>query len=524
MAGPGPVTAPAPAAGPPPPRRAGRAATIVRRLVDELVRIRVRLLVINVIAVLVPVVGLEWARTYEREALGALEQDMRHQAELLRTLLEENPDGMGRPGFAFVGRALELAAKRTRTRVRLLDREGAVLFDSHRAGAPEGPEPAIPDLLGRGDAPRRRHPRESPATDPGSIKDRVEIRTARKGQIGTATRIHQRIQRVFLFLALPVMVSRRVEGIVYVNRSTVPVLLSLHRLRARLVQVLALALGFTALLSLFLAATISRPLGRLTRASKRIAEGDRTVNLRLERRDEIGQLAGSFALLLEKLDARARYIAEFAANISHEFKTPIASIRGAAELLVDGADEDPAARRRFLENILADAGRLDRLVSRILELSRIEAAAEERAPLDVAALVAEVVDRFPGHPLEVELSSDPLPFVGNGAHLLSALVALVENAVRHSPEDKPVRIEAWRDPPGDGALVLRVVDQGSGISEANKAKVFERFFTTEAARGGAGLGLSIVSAVALAHGGTLRLESELGRGTTVEIRLPAHVA
>jgi two-component system sensor histidine kinase ChvG len=189
------------------------------KLLDQLVRIRTRLLVINLAAVLVPVVGIEWARTYEREMLQALEDDMRNQAQLLRTLVEHNLDDKGRPRFELLSPALEAAAKRTRARVRLLDRSGALIADSHAKGAPEGPEPAVPSWLWRGDPVKRRHPPERPSTDPGPLAQRREIRAARAGRLGTATRIHSRIQRAYLFLAMPVMVKRRVEGIVYITRS-----------------------------------------------------------------------------------------------------------------------------------------------------------------------------------------------------------------------------------------------------------------------------------------------------------------
>ena len=213
-----------------------------------------------------------------------------------------------------------------------------------------------------------------------------------------------------------------------------------------------------------------------------------------------------------------RYISEFAANISHEFKTPLASIRGAAELLADGADDDPEARRRFLANIQEDSTRLDRLVSRILELSRIEATLELREPLDLADLVLEVADRFPDHPVEVELLHDRLPYSGNGPHLTAALSALVENAVRFSPQGEPVLVRGRRH--DHGGLTVEVIDRGPGVSEANQEKVFQRFFTTDGEQGGTGLGLAMVAAVTEAHGGAVTLASTPGEGAAFTMVLP----
>jgi two-component system sensor histidine kinase ChvG len=492
----------------------------------QLVRIRTRLLVINLIAVLVPVVGIEWARSYERESLRALEDDMIHQVQVIRTILEHNLDEKKRPRFELVSNALETFAKRTRMRIRLLSRRGEVVADSHSEGAPEGPEPEVSTWFGKQPPPERRHPTSRPSTDPGPLHGRAEIKAAGRGELGTATRIHERIQRVFLFAAMPVMVERRVTGIVYITRSTTPVLLSLHRLRRQLVRVLAVALGITVLMSLFLAATISRPLSRLTRAAQRLAQGDRSVSLRQNRNDEIGQLAQAFDSLIRQLDARAQYISEFAANISHEFKTPLTSIRGAAELLADGAAEDPEARTRFLNNIGKDVQRLDRLVSRILELSRIEATAalvERREDLDFAEVVRSVTEQFDESLLEIRLSAEEIPVLGNRQHLESALRALVENAIRFSSDGGTVKIDAEVVEPHPRTLVVRVADEGPGISRANQAKVFDRFFTTEAEQGGTGLGLAVVAVVVRAHGGTVELHSERGAGCTFELRMPIAV-
>lgn len=490
-------------------------------LLRQLVAIRTRLLVINVVLVLVPIFGIEGARTFEREALRMLEAGMRQHAQILRTLLENNRDAAGRPRLRLLGPALERIARRTRHRIRILDREGRVVADSHLEGPPEGPEPTVSGWYGAGPPPRRMHPPGQPSTDPGPLSGRREIRAAAQGELGTATRVHERIGRVFLFVAMPVMAERRVEGMVYVTRSTVPVLMTLHRLRRNLFRILLVALGITAFLSLFLAATISRPLSRLTRRAARLAAGDRSSSMYLSRRDEIGQLARAFDALVRQLDSRASYISDFAANISHEFKTPLTSIRGAAELLADGADDDPDARQRFLHNIQKDVDRLDRLVSRILELSRIEATLERqpRTRHDLRESIHTLAEAFADSAVQVRVGdAHELSVVANRPHIESALRALVENAVRHSPEPGSVAIEGKRDP--GGQVRIRVVDQGPGISAANQAKVFQRFFTTEAARGGTGLGLAIVEVVARAHGGQVALRSAPGQGCTFELVLP----
>lgn len=497
-----------------------------RYISTQFLRIRVRLLIINLVAMTVPLVGIQLARTFERESLNAFERGMRQTAEVVRTFVEVGLIKLDEPGSPAevesagpraVESALVSVAKRTRLRIRLLNKMAHVVADSHGSGTPEGPEPGMSSWYGRSGPPTRRHAPDAVATDPGPLFSRVEIAAARRGELGTATRVHKRIQRVFLFLALPVMKDKRVLGIVYVTRSTTPVLASMHRIRRALIRIFAIATVITLLLSFVLAATISRPLGRLRRAAVRIAAGDRSASIRLNRRDEIGELARAYHDLLTQLNDRANYISEFAANISHEFKTPLSSIRGAAELVLDDPEMPADVRQRFMSNVLDDTRRLDRLVSRLLELSRIEATLQEREPTDLVQIIKDVVEGVEGRTVELDLP-DSAAFQGHRAHLVSALRALVENALRHSPETEPIRIALAQE--GGRAIVLSVEDSGAGISEANQKKIFDRFFTTEADEGGTGLGLAIVKSVVDAHGGSIRVESEVGKGSRFEISLP----
>lgn len=503
------------------PARAPRPA----RLVRVLGRIGVRLLVVNLLVLLVPVVGLEFARTHERQLNEALERDMKNQAALVRAMIEADlAEGVAvdDPRHAAV---LTAAARTTRTRVRLLDAEGAVLADSHENGPPEGPELPPPHLLPR---PPRRHgevPFGDMTRDPGSpnawpeLRDRVEVRAALAGAPDARTRLRDRDPGVFFFIAEPIRDGRRVVGAVYAVRSTRPVMVELYRIRAGLIRVLLVAFCFTAAVTLLLAWSISRPLGRLSRAAKRVAAGQPDVIIPVGGGGEIAELGESFAAMKERLDARLRYISEFAADVAHEFKSPLTSIRGAAELLGEGAADEPDARARFLRNIELDVARLDRLVSRLLELSRIEASREAMTPVDLPALLARVIERASGpeQPVAQRIAA-PLPTLrAREMDLETALLNLLDNAVRFSPPGVPVEVDLR----GSATLVrLAVRDHGPGISAANLPRIFDRFFTTDADRDGTGLGLAIVKAVIEAHGGSIRVESEPGEGATFTVTLP----
>ena len=493
-----------------------------RGFFDGIFRIRYRLLLVNLLAVGVPLLGISFAHFYEREVLRALEEDMVHQALVLRQVLLTDPLG---PRLPLRGPLLAQAARYTRTRIRLLDENGVLAADSHAGGPPEGAERDPGHLLGLAHNGYRH---EGPPV-PVETRARPEVQRALAGQFAAATRTWEHGDRVFLFGALPIVRPGGVQkplGVVYVTRSTNPVRTVMHRIKRTLLGVLAVALSATIVMSLFLAATIARPLGRLTRIARRISEGDRTQSLAdagSDRRDEIGELARAFDVMARKLDERARYVGELAANISHEFKSPLTSIRGAAELLLDGAAEDPDARGRFLANILEDAQRLDRLVTRLLELSRVEADDAPREPLDFEALMRESVDeacrRGPA-PIDLVWSASAKAgsLVGRRAHLASAIGNLLENAEQHAAPDSRITVSV-NDL--DHGLSVAVHNVGATpISEANLARIWDRFFTTRGAAGGTGLGLPIVKTVVAAHGGSVRCASSATEGTTFTVEIP----
>jgi two-component system sensor histidine kinase ChvG len=489
---------------------------------DEISRIRYRLLSINLLIVSVPLLGLGFARFYEREMLRLLEEDMIHQAAVLREVVLADTTGAGLESFAPL---LAAAARETRTRVRLLDESGAIRADSHAGGPPEGTTEGDA-LARRGIAPQPVNKERD--TGPADVSTRKEVIAALGGGYGAMSRIWRFDggQRVYLFSALPIVASRgqpdagrAVRGVVYITRSTLPVVAAMHRLRATLWRVLWGAFAVTAVLTLFLAATISTPLARLTRVAQRIAGGARVEPMGLERRDEIGRLARAVDTMAQRLDARAHDVAELAANLSHEFKSPLTSIRGAAELLAEGAADDPGARRLFLANILADAGRLDRLVTRLLELSRAEADTTPIEDVALRDLLASAIASSRGPAgIDLDYGSRVATVRGRRALLASMVSNLVDNAQRHAAPGSRVTVRTRDD--ADGAVEIAVHNPGEPISEANLARVWDRFFTTCGDEGGTGLGLPIVASIAKAHGGTVRVESRRETGTTFAVRLP----
>jgi len=217
---------------------------------------------------------------------------------------------------------------------------------------------------------------------------------------------------------------------------------------------------------------------------------------------------------------------DFVANASHELKTPVAAVRALAETLLTALPDDPEAGRRFAERIGREAERLDVLVRDLLDLSRVERGTLDVEPVDLVGLVKEVLGGYGDLAQErrIRLRAELQPQVslrGDRAQLGLLLSNLLDNALRHTPARGTVvvRLDAT-----ESRALLQVADTGDGIPAGELPRVFERFYRVDKARarrtGGTGLGLAIVRHVAEAHGGTVRVDSELGRGSTFTVTLP----
>ena len=265
------------------------------------------------------------------------------------------------------------------------------------------------------------------------------------------------------------------------------------------------------------------------------SEGDRIVRVHAgPLRDRLGERVGLVMVVsdvthLRKLENLRR---DFVANVSHELKTPVTSIRGFVETLRDGADEDPENRWRFLEIVARQAERLESIIDDLLSLSRIEQEAENPR-IDMAdAKVGEIIRAAVGacqtaardQGIMVRAESPPKLSLKCNAQLIEqAIVNLLQNAIRYSEPGGSVIVKA--EPKADGGVTISVVDRGCGIEQEHLPRIFERFYCVDKARsrkvGGTGLGLAIVKHIAQAHGGQIEVRSAIGRGSTFVLHLPA---
>ena len=239
--------------------------------------------------------------------------------------------------------------------------------------------------------------------------------------------------------------------------------------------------------------------------------------------------AGSAGILLTLHDLSGvrqveTTLREFVTNVSHELRSPLASVKAMVETLQEGALEHPPTARNFLDRINRDVDRMNDMVEDLLELSRLESGREQisLAPLDLSALVAEVVaeyaDRARGVDVRAQLPADAALALGESAKLRQALVNLLENALKNTPSGSiTVSVDC-----GDSHCCVRVSDSGVGIPREHLPHVFERFYKVDRARrdGGSGLGLAIVRHIIQMHGGEVSVESEEGAGSVFTFSVP----
>jgi two-component system sensor histidine kinase ChvG len=296
-------------------------------------------------------------------------------------------------------------------------------------------------------------------------------------------------------------------------------MVELYRIRSGLQQVLTLALLFTVCVTLWLGYSITRPLERLSRVASRIAAGQTDLDIPITGSGEVRELGAAFRTMTERLRARMHDTVAFAADVAHAFKSPLTSIRGAAELLDQGAADDLAARKRFLRNIELDSERLDRLVSRLLQLSRIEASSGPSERVALHTVLANAAARSATPDVDVVLTEpERRAFVrGRREDLETAFANLCDNAVKVSPQASSVRVGLGRD---GASHRVTVDDDGPGVPVEVEPRLFQRFFTTDVDHG-TGLGLAIVKSVVEAHGGRVSLRRRAARGACFLVELPA---
>ena len=291
-----------------------------------------------------------------------------------------------------------------------------------------------------------------------------------------------------------------------------------------------MALVLSALLAWLVTRSVARPLEQVAEAAGAIAQGDLDQRAPVSGPQEAQEMAHSFNRMVEQVTSAQQAQRDFVANVSHELKTPLTSIQGFSQAILDGTAADPDSVDRSARIIHGEAGRMHRMVEELLGLARFDAGQVELAQdkVDLSVLLANCVERMEPQAKtagnELLLSSqDGLVVTGDADWLTQVFINLIDNGIRHA-SDARVDVAAGKI---DSWIEVTVTDTGEGIPPEDLDRIFERFYQADRSRrhkGGVGLGLSIAREVVQRHGGEISAESTMGLGTRFTVRLPARQA
>lgn len=366
-----------------------------------------------------------------------------------------------------------------------------------------------------------------------SLATLPEVRMALDGRAATVMRENagyvarypaewlSRAAGIRLHHARPISVDGKVVGVLLLSRSPRALSLGLYEDRGKIMFGVAAIFLLLLLLSAVLSRAIVRPIEALSRATRELASGrrasPRSPSLQVV---EIQALYRDFDRMADSIEKRSRYLRDFAASVSHEFKTPLAGMSGAIELLQDhGADMAPDDRRRFLNNMGADAARLSRLVRRLMELARADVLVGARdARSDAASVLAAVADAMTTDRFAVIAhAAETVPALAIDPGALEAiLTTLVENARQAGAHRLDIQVGT-----SEGHASIDLLDDGCGIPDGDRERIFDPFFTSRRETGGTGLGLAISRSLLGAYRGELHLlPSETGAHFRLILPMP----
>ena len=516
-----------------------------------------RILIVNLLAPVVLLAGIFFQGRYEQNLITSEVQALKTQGEIFAEALAEGAyitraNGTTELQGAIASTMLRRLVMPTKNRTRLFDHNGFLVADSRTLVGPQGasvtisrmPPPnsgdlisatftrvnqKISDWLRGGSLPLYREE----SNQNGSVYE--EVARALEGEPASALRVDD-FDGLLIGVAVPVQRFKKVIGSVFIVRNGKTIEESVQGVRVHILNIFAAALCVTVLLSFYLGNTIVHPLRRLAAAADkvRIAPGQvRSIPELHGRNDEIGDLATDLNLMTDALSQRLDAIESFAADVAHELKNPLTSLRSAVETA--GRLDDINQQKKLMGIIQEDVQRLDRLISDISDASRLDAelSREESKSINLCRLLEELVaaHRISGAHGKNRITFDqttetPFVVMGNEGRIIQVFQNLITNSLSFSPQGGQVVVRIGLE--GDW-VIATVEDEGPGIPPASLEKIFERFYSerpeTEQFGIHSGLGLSISRQIVTAHQGTIEAENLSARegkvrGARFIVRLP----
>jgi two-component system sensor histidine kinase ChvG len=367
------------------------------------------------------------------------------------------------------------------------------------------------------------------------ITDREEVRRALRGE--QLSIIRTRAYRdmpthsllsygtgVIVFVAHPVVIEDRILGAVIASRTPTNLANAIYEHRYHLIRFAGLLIALVLLATILTAATIGGPIRRLAAMTTKDARNrpGKIKPLKRPGTAEVAALSEAFATMSNSMHERADYTEGLVRSISHEFKTPIASINASVEILEDHLDTmTTEERKKFLSMISKDSHRLQRLVERLLELARADAIMNPAGNCSPLLVIEKVKTEFSAASQHIELNLeknlDSLTIAMPSDSFESCMLNIVQNSINHGGPNTLISVRAFRA--NSSMFGVTIIDDGIGIDPRDRSKVFDAFFTTARTSGGTGLGLSIVKSLLNAYGGTVELDTPL-KGTSISMYIP----
>lgn len=387
-------------------------------------------------------------------------------------------------------RIMQKAQKKTLASMRVLNKSGIVVGSSNlkkHISLTNRPEVRAA-LLGENQAVLRRRTLTQEDPSYGSISRGADLR------------VH---------VAQPIFLNNEVIGAVVLARTPTSLYQVMGRYWLDLIIYISVLILLIWLLSLFTSYTIKQPLIALVRQAKRAERGEKGAMHPLKNpvSHEISELSISFASMAQTLEKRADYLLEFTSHISHEFKTPVTAIQGAAELMIDHLDDMSLQdRKRFLSNLQDDAKHLEKLVLRLLDFAKADLKKSNQDSCYLQNEISSILNYYQRNDIQIDCNfsyKEKLTLNMSSEDFQCIMSNLIDNAIQAKAEHihiKPILYPNY--------IEIQVIDDGEMISEGNRNKIFSPFFTSKKQLGGTGLGLSIIQSILNTYGGEINLKLE----------------
>lgn len=501
-----------------------------------------RILSVNLLPLLVLVVGLLSLGRYQENLINENLKTLQERALNFAIAIEGSEDSEALVPEQARRTIRKLSERRTDTHIRLLGLDASVIGDSQKLVGPGGVVHIAPLEAPRGDfgvsaiiaylgtellelLPTKTVLTPFPQSPDGRLENYPDVRKALSGQV-SATAWQGGPNRITLTAAAPVTKNGRVAGVVLLTNNGRDIEAGMDRVRFDVLTATLAALSITIFISIYLAGIIGRPLKRLAVAAEKVRQSkERNVNIPdlSHRRDEIGELSMALRHMTQALWERMDTIERFAADVAHEIKNPLTSLRSAVETAAKVTSKKD--RDRLMDIIQHDVQRLDRLISDISKASRLDAelSRDEMGMVDLDRLLQNLADahkkplaRSGGRekndaesPIRLQIPrARAIKVRGNESRLAQVFENLIGNALSFSP---PGGIVTVRVLPDKKRVTIEVEDEGPGIPENKLEEIFERFYSErpkdEAYGRHSGLGLSIAKQIIIAHGGEIYAEN-----------------